>query len=212
MSNTRRGRESLFPYDHELERTLRNMNRNLGISDDDQNKNIPASVDVHGQLLTNAPGENQQRGQNPAPRPQAYYRGYDKIADSDWPLVLPPLPTGHTFVVPSSLMQMLSTRGLFSGLPSEDSQAHIAKVRALCKSCMGRPYLDLDVIGLIVFPLSLTREAAIWFTELPYNSIFTWNQLRDVFLARYYPVSKKLNHKNRVNNFVALPGESVSNS
>ena len=58
--------------------------------------------------------------------------------------------------------------------------------------------MDLDVIGLRVFPLSLTGEADIRFTELPYNSIFTWNQLRDVFLACYYPVSKKLNHKDRV--------------
>ena len=82
----------------------------------------------------------------------------------------------------------------------------------MCKSCVGRPDLDLDVIGLRVFPLSLTGEAAIWFTELPYNSILTWNQLRDVFLARYYRVSKKQNHKDRVNNFVALPGESVSTS
>ena len=63
-----------------------------------------------------------------------------------------------------------------------------------------------------MFPLTLTREAAIWFTELPYNYIFTWNQLRDVFLACYYAVSKKLNHKDRVNNFVALSGESVSSS
>ena len=61
--------------------------------------------------------------------------------------------------------------------------------------------MDLDVMGLGVFPLSLTGEAAMWFTELPYNSIFTWNQLRDVFLSCYYPVSKKLNHKDRVNNF-----------
>ena len=67
--------------------------------------------------------------------------------------------------------------------------------------------MDLGVIGLSVFPLSLTREATIWFTELPYNSIFTWNQLRDVFLARYYLISKKLNHNDRVNNFV----ESVPN-
>ena len=72
--------------------------------------------------------------------------------------------------------------------------------------------MDLDVIGIRVFPLSLTGEAAIWFTELLYNSIFTWNQLRNVFLARYYPVSKKLNHKDRLNNFVALQGESVSSS
>ena len=82
----------------------------------------------------------------------------------------------------------------------------------MSKSCVGRPDLDLDVIGLRLFPLSLTGEAAIWFTELPYNSIFTWNQLRDVFLEHYYPVSKKLYHKDRVNNFVALLGESVSSS
>ena len=64
----------------------------------------------------------------------------------------------------------------------------------------------MDIIGLSVFPFSLTMEAANWFTEFPYNSIFTWQQLRDVFLASYFPVSKKLNHKDRVNNFVALPG------
>ena len=202
MPNTRRGREPLFPYDHELERTLFNINRNLGINDKDPNQNIPDPVDVHGQMLPDAPGEHQQRGQNPAPRPQAYYRSYDNIADSDGPLVLPPLPPGHTFVVTSRLMQMLTSRGLFSGLPSEGPHAHIAKVRAVCKSCVGSPDLDLDVIGLRVFPLSLTGEAAIWFTEILYNSIFTWKQLRDVFLARYYQVSKKLNHKDRVNNFV----------
>ena len=154
--------------------------------------------------------KHQHRGQNTAPRPQAYYRGYDNIVDSDGPLVLPPLSTGHTIVVSSSLMQMLTARGLFSGLPSEDPHAHIAKVREVCKSYVGRPDLDLDVIGLRVFPLSLMGDAAIWFTELPYNSIFTWNQLRDVFLAHYYPVSKKLNHKDRVNNFVALRRESIS--
>ena len=102
-----------------------------------------------------------------------------------------------------SLMQMLTY---------EDPHAHIAKVRVVCKRCVGRPYFDLDVIWLRVFPLSLTGEAAILFTKLPYNSIFTWNQLRDVFLARYYLISKKLNHKDRVNNFVVLPGESVSSS
>ena len=149
------------------------MNRNLGINDDDPNQNIPTSVDVHGQLLPNAPGEHQQRGQNPVPRPQAYYRGYDNRADSDGPLVVPPLLTGHIFVVNSSLMQMLSARGLFSGLPSKDPHAHIAKVRVVCKSCVGRSDLDLDVIGLRVFPLSLTGEADMWFTKLPYNSIFT---------------------------------------
>ena len=108
MPNTRREREPLFSYDHELESTLCNINRNLGINDNDLNKNIPTSVDVHDHLLPDALGENKQRGQNPAPRPQQYYIGYDNIADSDGPLVFPPLPPGHTFVVTSSLMQMLT--------------------------------------------------------------------------------------------------------
>ena len=161
----KRGTEPLFPYDRELERTLRNMNQNMGINDEDPNQNIPAPVDVHGQMLPDIPDEHQQRGQNPVPRPQAYYSGYDNIADSDGPHVLPPLPTGHTFVVTSSLMQILTARGLFSRLPSEDPHAHITKVRAVCKSCVGRPDLDLDVIGIRVFTLSLMGEAAIWFTE-----------------------------------------------
>ena len=62
MPITRRVRELLFPYNHELECTLHNMNRNLGINDDDPNQNIPAPVDVHDQLLPEDPGENQQRG------------------------------------------------------------------------------------------------------------------------------------------------------
>ena len=124
MPNTRKVREPLFPYDHELECTLRKMNRIFGIYYDYPNKNIPAPIDVHGQLLPDALGEHRQRGQNSAPRPQAYYRGYENIADSDGPLVLPPLQPGHTFVVTSSLMQMLTARGLFSGLPSKDPHAH----------------------------------------------------------------------------------------
>ena len=84
------------------------------------------------------------------------------------------------------------------------------KVRLVCKSCVGWPDFEMDVIGLIVFLLLLIGEAAISFTELPYNSIYTWNQLKDEFLAHYYLLSNKLDHKDRVNNFVALPRESVS--
>ena len=58
MPNTRRGREPLFPYDDELEHTLCNMNRNMGINDDDPNQNIQAPVDVHGVMLPDAPGEH----------------------------------------------------------------------------------------------------------------------------------------------------------
>ncbi|XP_049368331.1 uncharacterized protein LOC125833225 [Solanum verrucosum] len=106
--------------------------------------------------------------------------------------------------------RMHTTRGLFVGLVSEEPYAHVAMISSVCKSCVSRPDLDIDVIGLRVFPLSLTGDAAVWFTKLPYNSIYTWEKLTEVFLARYFPVSKKLYHKDKLNNFVALPGEYVS--
>ena len=70
MPNTRRGREPLFPYDHELEHTLRNMNRNMEINDDDPNQNIPAPLDVHCQLLPDALGEHQRRDKIPLHGPK----------------------------------------------------------------------------------------------------------------------------------------------
>ena len=67
---------------------------------------------------------------------------------------------------------------------------------------MGSPDLDMNFIRLQVFPLSLTEYAAVWFSEVTYNSINTWDLLRDVFLENYDRVSNKINHKNKVNNFV----------
>ncbi|XP_015160938.1 uncharacterized protein [Solanum tuberosum] len=148
----------------------------------------------------------------PGTRLHDNYRVNFNTADYDGPIVLPPLPSRHTFVVTSSLMQMPIARGLFAGVASDDPHAHIAKLRSVCKIFVGRSDLDMDVIGLRAFPLSLTGDATVWFNVLPYNSIYTWNQLRDAFLARLFPVSKKLSHTDKLNNFVALPGESVSSS
>jgi len=55
----------------------------------------------------------------PGPRLHDNYSVNFNATESNGPLVLPPLPPGHTFVVTSSLMQMLTARGLFAGLASE---------------------------------------------------------------------------------------------
>ena len=47
--------------------------------------------------------------------------------------------------------------------------------------------MDLDVIGLRVFSHSLIGEVAIWFTELPYNSIFHFELTEGRFLSTLLP-------------------------
>ena len=101
----------------------------------------PPVVDAHNHVILENPGDDALRRKPPSPR-----------------------PLGHTFVVTSSLMQMLTARGLFTMLPSKYPYAHIAKLRSVCKSCVGSPDFDMNIIGLSVFPLSLTGEAPIWFT------------------------------------------------
>ena len=118
--------------------------------------------------------EGDLRRQLPAPLRQEYYRCNVNFANWDGPLVLPPPLHRHSFMVTSSSIQTLTSRGLFSGLPSEDPYTYIAKLRSVCNSCVGRLNMDIDIIGLWVFPLSVSGEAIFWFIELPYNSIYTW--------------------------------------
>ena len=88
------------------------------------------------------------------------------ITESHRPLVLQPLIPGHTFVVTSTLMQMLTARGLFSLLLVEDPHAHVAKLNFVFKSCIGRPYWDNNVIGLRVFPEMLQYGSMSYLTTL----------------------------------------------
>lgn len=110
-------------------------------------------------------------------------------------IVLPPLPPNTKFFISSGLLQMLQHRGLFSGLPSEDPHNHLHHVLFICKSMVGNQNLFMDVAGLQVFPLSLTGEATIWLSKLPYNSISTWADMQKAFSERYFPTSKKLKLK-----------------
>ena len=118
-------------------------------------------IEVHNQIAAEKLVDDTLRMQPPIPHSQEFYRVNVNITDYDGPLFLPPLPHGHTFVVTSSLMYMLTERGLFARIPLEDPHSHIAKLMSVCKSCVGSIDLDMKVIGLRVFPLSLTEDAVI---------------------------------------------------
>ncbi|GJT35423.1 reverse transcriptase domain-containing protein [Tanacetum coccineum] len=44
-----------------------------------------------------------------------------------------------------------------------------------------------EVVRLMMFPLSLTREAKTWIDELNEGTIKTWDELRTAFISRFFP-------------------------
>ena len=116
-----------------------NDQKNLANLGDGINCEHHSLIDAHNKVMVENPVDGALRRQPPIPFPQEFYRGNINITHSDGTLVIPPLLQDHTFVVTTSLMQMLTARGLSSRLPFEYAHAHIAKLRSICKSCLGRP-------------------------------------------------------------------------
>ena len=71
-------------------------------------------------------------------------------------------------------MLILTVGGLFSGLPVGDPHDHIAKLRYVYKSCVGRTDMDMNVIGLRVFPLSLEEMPPYDLLSFPTTSFILW--------------------------------------
>ncbi|GJR70786.1 reverse transcriptase domain-containing protein [Tanacetum coccineum] len=44
-----------------------------------------------------------------------------------------------------------------------------------------------EVVRLMMFSLSLTREAKTWLDELNKGTIETWDELRTAFISRFFP-------------------------
>ena len=75
-----------------MKRTLRRMNRNSGILNDDHNPEFEPSVDAQDKLSHENHGKCEIRKKPPTLCPQECYVGYDNITGCDGPLILPPLP------------------------------------------------------------------------------------------------------------------------
>jgi len=75
------------------------------------------------------------------------YKVNHDVVGSMGAIVVPPLPPGHTFVMTSIVMQMLTSKGLFVGLQSKDPYSHLGKVKRVFMSSVGRSDFDMDAIS-----------------------------------------------------------------
>ncbi|GKB51876.1 reverse transcriptase domain-containing protein [Tanacetum coccineum] len=74
----------------------------------------------------------------------------------------------------------------FNGKTKTNPQKHIHEFLRICDMFK---YIDTEnkVVRLMMFPLSLTREAKTWLDELNKGTIKTWDELQIAFIIRFFP-------------------------
>ncbi|KAH1232688.1 hypothetical protein GmHk_09G025281 [Glycine max] len=109
---------------------------------------------------------------------------------------------------PRSLIQLIQGN-LFHDLPSEDPYAHLATYIDICNTVKiaGVPE---DAIHLNLFCFSLAGTTKIWLRSYKGNSLWTWDEVVEKFLKKYFPESKTTKGKMEISSFHQFPDESLS--
>ena len=90
-----------------------------------------------------------------------------------------------TFELKSRLIHLLPT---FHGLAGEDPHKHLKELHVVCMSMKPTRVIE-DQIKLRAFLFSLKDSAKDWLYYLSFGSIKIWNEMKKLFLEKYFPAS-----------------------
>ncbi|GKE39743.1 hypothetical protein Tco_1463148 [Tanacetum coccineum] len=96
----------------------------------------------------------------------------------------------------------------FSGSDNEDAYEHIEKVIKIV-DLFHVPNITVDQLMLRVFPISLTGAESRWLRKEPTGLIKTWEDLKTMFLNKYYPPGRIAKKMEEINNFQQESDETL---
>ena len=91
------------------------------------------------------------------------------------------------FELKSGLIHLLPR---FSGLAGEDPHKHLKEFQVVCSTPLRPEGITEDHIKMRAFLFSLQGAVKDWLYYLEPNFVTTWNDLKKVFLERYFPASR----------------------
>ncbi|GJT58722.1 zinc finger, CCHC-type containing protein [Tanacetum coccineum] len=95
------------------------------------------------------------------------------------------LETTNEFSIKGNHLTLIK-RNQFDVRTKTDPHKHIHEFLEICDIFKYRDTKN-EVVRLMMFPLSLTREAKTWLDELNEGTIETWDELRTAFISRFFP-------------------------
>ena len=122
-------------------------------------------------------------------------------------IIVYPTVEANTFELKPALLSMVQ-QNQFSGSASEDPNLHLSIFLQTCGT-LKLNGVTPEAIRLRLFPFSLRDKARAWFHSLPNASFTTWDQLRQAFLAKFFPPSKTAQMRNQIIRFTQNDGESL---
>ena len=119
-------------------------------------------------------------------------------------IIVYPAVDGNNFEIKSALIYLVQENQFF-GSPTEDPNLHVSNFLRLS----GTLKANQEVVTLHLFPFSLRDRASAWFHSLQNGSITSWDQMRQAFLAKFFPHSKTAQLRDQIIRFTQKDGESL---
>ena len=148
------------------------------------------------------PEEQQSQPATPM-NPNAYRTMRDHIHP---PRVSAPsciIPPADDVAVRPYLVPLLPT---YHGMENENPYTHLRDFEEVCTT-FKEGMMDMDLLKLKVFPLTLKDKAKIWLNSLRPRTIRNWAELQAEFLKKFFSAHKTNNLKRQIYTFAAQDSE-----
>ena len=102
--------------------------------------------------------------------------------------------------------EMICLLPVYQGVDSENPYSFTRDFEDVFSAFLstGSPF---HIICMVIFPFALKKKAKIWFHSLAPNSIFTWENMLNEFLNKFFPPSRTNALMRAIQNFSENPGE-----
>ena len=159
-------------------------------------------ISMHNDQMDPLP-EEQQSQQGALVNPTTYRSMRDHIQP---PRVSAPsciIPLAEDVAVRPYLVPLLPT---FHGMENENPYTHIRDFEEVCIT-FKEGTIDMDLLKLKAFPLTLKDKAKIWLNSLRPRTIRSWAKIQAEFLKKFFNAHKTNNLKRQIYTFAALDNE-----